>query len=151
MAANTTENSKTTQLIRLMTEGDEAFNARDFEALDAVHDPDMIAFVAGSAEPLYGREAHGVAMKHMLAAFPDITVHLPYPVQFGGEDWITVVTTVTGTFTGEMALPDGTAIPPTGKSFDLEFAQTTKWRDDRLVLISAFWDTALQARQMGLG
>ena len=26
----------------------------------------------------------------------------PYPVQFGGGDWITVVTNAAGTFTGEM-------------------------------------------------
>jgi hypothetical protein len=26
-----------------------------------------------------------------------------------------------------MTLPDGNVIPPTGKAFDLEFAQTSKW------------------------
>jgi hypothetical protein len=51
-----------------------------------------------------------------------------------------------------MALPDGTVIPPTGKSFDIsDFGQTTKWDGDQLVVISAFWDTALQAKQIGLG
>jgi hypothetical protein len=62
----------------------------------------------------------------------------PYPIQFGSANWITVVTNVTGTFTEEMTLPDGDVIAPTGKAFDLEFAQTTKWDSDRLVWISAF-------------
>jgi hypothetical protein len=62
-----------------------------------------------------------------------------------------VVTRTTGTFTGEMTLPDGTVIPPTGKAFDLEFGQTSKWDGDRLIVISAFWDAALQRRQIGLG
>jgi hypothetical protein len=35
-------------------------------------------------------------------------------------------------------------------SFDLEFAQTSKWDGDRLIVISAFWDVALQAKQLGL-
>ena len=61
-----------------------------------------------------------------------------------------VVTNATGTFAGEMRLPDGTVIPPTGKSFDVEFGQTTKWDGDRLIVISAFWDAALQRRQLGL-
>jgi hypothetical protein len=26
-----------------------------------------------------------------------------------------------------MTLPDGNVIPPTGKAFDLEFAQTSQW------------------------
>ena len=53
-------------------------------------------------------------------------------------------------FTGEMVLPNGKVIPPTGKAFDVEFGQTTKWDGDLLVEISAFWDSALQAQQIGL-
>jgi hypothetical protein len=49
-----------------------------------------------------------------------------------------------------MTLPDGHEIPPTGNAFDLEFAQTSKWEGDQLIVISAFWDTALQAKQLGL-
>ena len=72
-------------------------------------------------------------MQQMLRIFPDMHVYSdPYPVQFGGGDWITVVTRATGTFTGQMTLPDGTVIPPTGKPFDLEFGQTSKWDGDQL-------------------
>jgi hypothetical protein len=78
-------------------------------------------------------------------------VNDPYPVQFGSGDWITVITRTTGTFSGEMVLPAGTVIPPTGKAFDLDFGQTSKWDGDRLIAISAFWDAALQAQQIGLG
>ena len=88
-------------------------------------------------------------MQLLTRMFPDVRVHTPYPIQFGGDDWITVVTNATGTFTGEMTR-DGKVIPPTGKAFDLEFAQTSKWEGDQLILISAFWDSALQAEQIGL-
>jgi len=77
-------------------------------------------------------------------------VDTPYPIQFGSGDWITVVTRATGTFIGEMPLPDGSVIPATGKAFDVEFGQTSKWDGDRLIVISAFWDAALQAKQLGL-
>lgn len=77
-------------------------------------------------------------------------VNLPYPIQFGRGDWITVITNATGTFTGEIVLPDGKVIPPTGKAFDLEFGQTTKWKADRLVVIAAFFDERLQQQQLGL-
>ena len=49
-----------------------------------------------------------------------------------------------------MTLPDGKVIPPTGKAFDLEFAQTSKWAGDRLIVIAAFWDAAVQRQQIGL-
>ncbi len=103
--------------------------------------------IRGATEPL---ESHGAAMQQLVRMFPDVRVHTPYPVQFGGDDWITVVTNVTGTFTGEMTLPDGNIVPPTGKAFDLEFAQTSKWAGDQLIVISAFWDSALQRQQIGL-
>ena len=152
MATATQITSRTEHLLELMKKGDDAFNDRDFAAMDAVHHPDMIAYVTGNAEPLYGRAAHAAAMKQFFGMFPDVHVdNDPYPVQFGSGDWITVVTNVTGTFTGEMTLPDGNKIAPTGKAFDVEFAQTSKWDGDQLVEIAAFFDSARQAKQIGLG
>jgi SnoaL-like polyketide cyclase len=151
MATTTTPTSnRTAHLLELMTRGDEAFNARNFETVDAVHHSEMVAFITGLAEPICGSEAHAAAMQQFLRSFPDMHVEIPYPIQFGSSDWITVVTHATGTFTGEMALAGGTVIPPTGNAFDVEFGQTSKWDGDRLIWISAFWDSALQARQLGL-
>jgi len=145
------QNDRTARLLALMRKGDDAFNSRDFDGIEAVHHPDMIAYITGNADPIYGRVAHTAAMKKFFAIFPDMRVHTPYAVQFGSGDWITVVTRATGTFTGKMVLPDGKVLAPTGKAFDVEFGQTVKWDGDRLVQIAAFWDAALQARQIGLG
>jgi ketosteroid isomerase-like protein len=150
MATTTHNLSRTEHLLALMRKGDDAFNARDFETVDAVHHPDMIAFIPGRAEPVHGSKAHAAAMQQFLGSFPDMRTVTPYPIQFGSGDWITVVTRATGTFTGELTLPDGTATPPTGKAFDVEFGQTSKWDGDRMILISAFFDSGLQARQLGL-
>ena len=150
--ATTTENtSRTAHLLDLMKQADDAFNSRDFAAMEAIHRPDMIAHVTGTAEPIYGREAHAEAMKRLFGMFPDVHVdNDPYPIQFGSGDWITVVTNVTGTFTSEMTLPDGKVAPGTGKAFDVEFARTVKWDDDLVGEITASWDSALQAKQIGL-
>ena len=150
MGTTTNATGRTERLLELMKMGDDAFNARDFETVDAVHHPDMVAYIPGRAEPIYGSKAHSAAMQQFLRIFPDMHVNTPYPIQFGSGDWITVVTNATGTFTGEMTLPDGKVIAPTGKSFDLEFGQTTKWEGDRLIVIAAFFDAALQRQQLGL-
>ncbi|MGI8713169.1 MAG: ester cyclase [Solirubrobacteraceae bacterium] len=134
-----------------MKQGDDAFNRRDRSAMNATHHPDMIAHITGSAEPIYGRDAHAAAMDGMFRAFPDVHVdNDPYPVQFGQGDWMTVVTTATGTFSGELALPDGTVIPGTGRSFELNFSTPAKWEGDQLVEEYVFWDSALMAQQIGL-
>jgi len=147
-----TDLSRTARLLALMKKGDDAFNDRDFATVDTVHHPDMVAYVTGLAEPIYGKEAHAAFIQSQyLQIFPDAHVYSdPYPIQFGSGDWITVVTRATGTFTGKMTLPDGTVAPPTGKSFDLEFGQTTKWAGDQIIVISAFWDSAQQRKQIGL-
>ena len=152
MTTTTHGTSRTAHLLALMKKGDDAFNTRDFATVKIIHHPGMIAYITGLAAPVYGREAHDAAIQQMLAIFPDIHVHNdPYPIQFGSGDWITVITHATGTFTGQMTLPDGTVIPPTGKPFDVEFGQTTKWDGDQLIVISAFWDAAAQRQQIGLG
>ena len=151
MTTTTRGTSRTAHLLTLMKRGDDAFNARDFAAADQVHNPEMVAYITGLAEPVYGREAHAAALQQFLRIFPDIHVgNDPYPIQFGSGDWITVVTNATGTFTGELTLPDGTVIPPTGRTFDVEFSQTSKWDGDQIIVISAFWNAALQRQQIGL-
>ena len=150
MATMTDSATRTARLLALMKKGDDAFNARDFAAVDTVHHPDMVAHITGNAQPIYGSITHAAAMQQMLRVFPDMHVNTPYRIQLGGGDWITVVSHATGTFSGEMVLPNGKVIAPTGKAFDVEFGQTTKWDGDQLIVISAFFDAALQRRQIGL-
>ena len=45
--------TRTEHLFQLMKQGDDAFNSRDFAAMDKVHHPDMIAHVTGNADPIY--------------------------------------------------------------------------------------------------
>ena len=117
MTTTTDNTSRTTHLLELMKKGDDAFNVRDFAAMDAIHHPDLIAHVTGNAQPIYGRSAHAEAMKGMFKMFPDVHVENdPYPIQFGSGDWITVISHCTGTLTGELVMPDGNVVPPTGKS-----------------------------------
>ncbi len=74
MDTTTHNTNRTAHLLALMKQGDDAFNARDFAAMDAVHHPDMIAHITGNAEPIYGRAAHAAAMRQLFRIFPDIHV-----------------------------------------------------------------------------
>jgi hypothetical protein len=143
--------SRTTRLLALMKKGDTAFNSHNFAGMKEVHHPNIIAHIKGSGEPVRGVAAHAKMIKEMFRIFPDIHVYNdPYPIQFGSGDWITVVTRATGTFSGEMILPDGKVIAPTGKAFDLTFATTARWHGDLLIEEFVFMDSALQAQQIGL-
>jgi hypothetical protein len=146
-----TEISRTTHLLALMKQGDDAFNRADFAAMSAVHEENIVCHMMGSTEPLKGDAAHRAAMQGMIRSFPDVHVHNdPYPIQFGQGDWTTVVTRTTGTFTGEMTGPDGKRVPPTSKPFDLLFTTVARWKGDKLAEEWVFWDSALMQQQIGL-
>lgn len=149
--AVTTKEDRVAYNLALMKTGDDAFNSRDQSAMDAIHHPDLIAHVTGSQEAIIGREAHAAMIRQMIAMFPDVHVdNDPYPLQFGNGDWTTVITRARGTFTGKIALPNGTVIEPTGEAFDLDFTTTARWEGDVMVEEYVFWDSALQAQQIGL-
>ena len=131
MTTTTHGTSRTAHLLALMKKGDDAFNARDFATVDTVHHPDMIAYIPGLAEPVYGRRSARRGDAGVLGIFPDMHVYSdPYPIQFGTGDWITVVTNATGTFTGgddparrhrdtpppERRSTSSSARPPSGKA-----------------------------------
>lgn len=145
------ELDRVAHLLALTKQGDDAFNARDVAAMNAIHHPDMITHLPGSAEPILGRQPHAEMIEAMMFTFPDIYVHNdPYPLQFGSGDWITVITRTTGTFTGELVLPSGQVVPATGKAFDLNFSKVARWDGDVIIEEFVFWDSALQAQQIGL-
>jgi hypothetical protein len=151
MTTPTESSDRVAHNLRLMKEGDDGFNRRDKAHFVAAHHPDMVAHVMGSLEPVVGRDALGAALDGMLRAFPDMHVHNdPYPIQLGAGDWTTVIGRVTGTFSGEMALPDGTVIPGTGKSFEVDLATTARWEGELMVEEWVSWDSALMAQQIGL-
>ena len=148
---NSTTTSRTAKLLALMKKGDDAFNSRDVAGMNAAHHPDIIAHVMGIAKPIKGRKAHAAMIQQMFRTFPDIHVYNdPYPIQFGNGEWTTVIARTKGTFTGEMVLPGGKRIAPTGKAYELDLCTIAKWDGDLLIEEFVFWDTALQAQQLGL-
>lgn len=152
MSDSDTTTDSAPRLLELMRIGDDAFNRRDLRGMEASHHPEIVAHIVGSAEPVRGQAAHAASMQSMFRAFPDVHVdNAPYPVQFASGDWTTVVTRATGTFTGELVLPDGTVIPGTGRAFDLDFTTTARWDHDVIAEEYVFWDSAAMAQQIGLG
>lgn len=142
---------RTTHLLDLMKRGDDAFNARDVAGMNAIHHPDIIAHVMGMAKPIKGRNAHATMIQQTISVFPDIHVpNDPYPVQFGGGDWITVITPATGTLTGKMTLSNGKVVAPTGKAFDLDCSTTARREAGELIEECVFLDPALRAQHIGL-
>jgi len=131
---------------------DEAWNARDWDTFDAYHDHDsvIVYWPDRQSSPTLGGPDHRAESERFCRAFPDNKVKHPYDVLLGEGDFTTFVTRFAGTFTGPLELPDGTAVQPTGRSFDVFFSTTARWHDGRIVEEYLFYDSGTLIRQIGL-
>jgi hypothetical protein len=69
---------------------------------------------------------------------------------FGQGDIICSVHRSTGTNTGDWKMPDGSMIPPTGKSIEIEMVSVAKLQDGQLVEEKLYFDNLSIMKQLGL-
>ncbi len=87
----------------------------------------------------------------MLRILPDTRVHNdPHTAQIGSDDWSPVICRAAGTFMGEMTMPDGTGVAPTGKTYNVTLRTIARWDGDLRRQEHVVLDPALQASQIGL-
>ena len=73
-----------------------------------------------------GLDAHIEALKFQFLWAPDTRV-VQHPVKIAKGDLTAVVGIGVGTFSKPLPLPDGTAIPPTGKPFQFSMVTVGRW------------------------
>jgi hypothetical protein len=66
-------------------------------------------------------------------------------------DWTCSIATFRGTMKGPMVMADGTEVPPTGKSFEVDFYTIAKWHDGQIVEENLMYDLVGFLQQIGLG
>ena len=138
-------------LKELMTTLDDSWNAQDLDIFSKRHKPDTVVRWPGQT-PTHGIEAHRQEALDFFRAFPD--QHLdnrPYKVLINDGDWTCSVAHFTGTMTGPMKGPDGKDIPPTGKSFEVDFCTVARWDNGQIVEENLFYDLVGMMKQLGIG
>lgn len=125
--------AQTARLLKLMKEGDSAFNERNYRRfLDELHKPNVKVLQQGVGVTV-GLQPHRLEIEKIIAAFPDMRVHNdPYDVEFGQGQWTVAIGKLSGTFTGPMKNADGSTLQPTGKHFETFFTTIAKWEDKQV-------------------
>jgi ketosteroid isomerase-like protein len=137
--------------IRLMKTLDDAWNAQDWDTFDSRHAENVVVYWPGQPEPTRGGPAHRAESIEFFKTFPDNHVgNDPYKVLFGQGEWTCSVARFTGTMKGPMKRPDGTTIPPTNKSFEVEFCTVAHWQNGKIVEERLFYDLVGLLRQIGV-
>jgi len=122
---------------------------KDMPLFEKLHCPDVkVVFPDGRVTN--GIAAHVADMNNILFnGTPDsrITSH---PIAFGSGEWTVATGVLEATFSEPMKLPDGTSIPPTGKTVKMSMATIARWTNGCIAEEHLFWDNAEYMKQLGL-
>jgi ketosteroid isomerase-like protein len=145
-----TQSDSTARNKELMQTLDDAWNAQDVETFAKRHKENVVVRWPGQP-PTNGIHDHSAEAIQFFKTFPD--QHLdnrPYKVLIASGDWTCSIARFTGTMKGPMAGPDGKQIPPTGKSFEVDFCTVARWDNGQIVEENLFYDLVTFMKQIGL-
>jgi hypothetical protein len=136
--------------LELMRTLDDAWNNQDWEVFRKRHAGKTAVYWPGQPEPTRGRDNHEVEAKEFFKIFPDNHIaNDPYKILFGDGDWTCSVADFTGTMKGPMT-SEGKVIPPTNKSFKVEFCTVAHWKKGEILEERLFYDLVGLMKQIGL-
>jgi hypothetical protein len=141
--------------MELMQTLDDAWNAGPesplWETFRRRHTESVAVYWPGQAQPTHGRHNHDLESVEFFRTFPDNhLVNRPYKIFFADGDHTCSVADFKGTMTGPMKMPGGKVIPPTNKSFRVEFCTVATWKNGEIVEERLNYDLVTFLRQIGL-
>jgi hypothetical protein len=138
--------------LELMRTLDDAWNSQNWEVFRKRHALNTAVFWPGGQPPTRGRDNHEQEAKEFFKTFPDNhLINTPYKIMFGQGDWTCTIADFYGTMKGPMKTADGKEIPPTNKSFHVEFCTIAHWNDKGEILEERlFYDLVGLMKQIGL-
>lgn len=126
----------------------DVFTNQKWERLHESHSPDIVVYWPDGRKT-EGLEPHIEDLKAMFVYAPDTRIQV-HPIKIASGEWTSVIGVMEGTFTEPMPLPDGSSIPPTGKSFKLTMCTVGHWKDGVMDEEYLFWDNQTFMKQIGL-
>jgi ketosteroid isomerase-like protein len=139
-----------TRNLDLMQTLDDAWNKQDWDTFERRHKENTVVRWPGQP-PTHGVRDHRAESIQLFKTFPDNHVgNRPYKVLVASEDWTCSIARFTGTMKGEMVLANGQRIPPTGKSFEVDFCTVARWDDGQIVKENLFYDLVGLMQQLGI-
>jgi steroid delta-isomerase-like uncharacterized protein len=135
----------TTNKVDIMEQCLNAVDTHNLEPIPSLYNP--TARIDAPGATLAGTEQILAWYGVFVRAFPDIKHEVRGTVQEG--DTCVLQARATGTHTGPLASPAGD-IPPTGKSFVLDYVNVAQFKDGGIASEMYYWDNQSFLTQLGL-
>jgi hypothetical protein len=146
--------TKKDELKELMVTLDDAWNKQDWPVFRKRHSEDTAVYWPGQPDPTRTRRNHEAEAKEFFKTFPDNhLINRPYKILLADEkgNHTCSVADFFGTMNGPMKGADGKMIPPTNKSFHVEFCTVATWNEaGEITEERLFYDLVGVMKQIGL-
>lgn len=135
------------ELLTLAREQIEAYNAGDWDRLRGAITPSAVYEEPATQRRIEGADAIVEAYQGWKAAFPDSQGSVTGG--FASGDRVALEVTWKGTHTGPLHLPGGGAVPPTGRSFNVQALQVLRMEDGKVAENRQCFDLLGLLEQLG--
>jgi steroid delta-isomerase-like uncharacterized protein len=135
-----------TSIRDLFDESVKLYSKGDIDGLTEMYTDDAVFIVPGAR--LEGKDQIREYWAGLWRAFPDGGSEIGRYAENGDLFFAEMVSR--GTNTGELGLPDGTTIPPTGKATETPAMLFARVRDGKLAEQSVYFDSLTMMGQLGL-
>lgn len=127
----------------------DVFNEQRWTELHRSHSQDVLVYWP-DGHSTRGLDKHTADLSWIFVWAPDTRI-IEHQVRLGQGDWTAVISTMEGTFTQRMPLPDGSTLVPTGKPYSIRMATIAHWtRQGVMDLEYIFWDNREFMQQIGI-
>lgn len=125
-----------------------SLNHKNWDLVEKTYDPDATMRMANNPA-IIGYDAIKKMLLETYTISPDL-MFINRGVKFGSGDWTAIQQIMTGTFTGPLKSANGKIYKPTGKKFEIDLCSIARWRNNRIVEETIFFDNKSYAEQLGV-
>jgi predicted ester cyclase len=135
-------------LVKFDTLDFDVYTTQKWERFSESHAKDILVHYP-DGHTTKGLDAHIEELKPMFVFAPDTRIET-HPVRIAARDWTSVIGVIQGRFSHPMPMPNGKAIPPTGKKFKFNMCTVGHWVNGLMDEEYLFWDNQEFMKQVGL-
>ena len=112
------------------------------------HSDDHVSHDHGTGMVMTGLDENRADMENWLSMMSEMKVEILNSVESGNS--VVVEMKMTGINTGDIMMPDGTKVPATGKSVEMNGCQVMEFDGDKMTKSSQYYSMMSMMAQLGL-
>ena len=116
-------------------------------AMSVLHD-DCVNHDMGTGQVMRGLDENRADFENWINTFSDMKVEVVNHVESG--DTVVTELKMSGVNTGDMEMPDGSKIPATGKSVEMNGCQVAQFEDGKMIKATQYYNMMSMMAQLGL-